>query len=109
MERRRHPRTQLQMSLSAIRLDPEGGDVVDRLHMLDISKGGMGAMTDRTYYPGQRLMLRLPLSENSGRRNVYATVVRCMAREEGYKIGLEFDAASVGSWCGVSTTTAIAA
>ena len=101
-ERRRHPRTLVNMSLSCIRLDPDGGDVVDRIHIVDISRGGMGAMTDRPYYPGQRILLRLPLTESSGHRNIHATIVRCRQRSEGYRVGLAFDATAISAWSGAS-------
>jgi len=89
------------MTLRGIRLDP-GGDVVDVFRMTDISRSGIGAFTDRPYYPGQRVVLRLPLSRERGRRNIYATVRRCDPEQEGYHVGLEFDTVSVGSWCGVA-------
>jgi len=108
MERRRHPRTQLQMTLNCIRLDPEGGDVMDTLHMVDISRSGLGAISDRPYYPGQRLVLCLPLSPNGGRRNIYARIIRCRQDQEGYRIGLQFDSASTAAWYG-STAAAPAA
>jgi len=106
MERRRHPRTQLEMTLQSIRLDPDGGELVDSLRMMDISKNGMGAVSERTFYPGQRIVLCLPLSSTSGRRNIYATIVRCKQGKEGYKVGLEFDTTSVNAWCGVSGAAA---
>ena len=90
-ERRRHPRTQLRMTLHGIRLDPDGGDVCDTLQMQDISRGGMGAVADRWLYPGQKVMLRLPTHPANGRRNLSATVVRCKRIQEGYRIGLQFD------------------
>jgi len=96
------------MTLRGIRLDP-GGDVVDTFRMTDISRSGIGAYTDRPYYPGQRLVLCLPLSRDRGRRNIYATVRRCDPEQEGYRVGLEFDTASVGSWCGVAAETPAAA
>ena len=108
IERRRHTRTQLQMTLKAIRLDPDGGDPVDTLHMTDISRGGMGCYADRAFYPGQRIVLCLPLSGRQGRRNVYATVVRCRQGEEGYRVGLEFDNASAGARYGMGQTVAAA-
>jgi len=98
MERRRHARTQLQMTLNCIRLDPEGGDVMDTLHMVDISRSGLGAISDRPYYPGQRIVLCLPLSPNGGRRNMYARVIRCRPDQDGYRIGLQFDSASTAAW-----------
>ncbi len=96
IERRRHPRTRLAMTLGCIRLDPDGGDVVDTLHMRDISRSGLGAYSARPYYPGQRIVLNLPTPADEGRRNVYATIVRCRQAEEGYSIGFAFDAPYVG-------------
>jgi len=99
-ERRRHPRTRLQMVLHGIRLDPDGGDVQDTLQMVDISRGGMGAVTDRWLYPGQRIVLRLPLAPDGRRKNMYASVVRCQKVQEGYRVGLEFDLSTVGATAG---------
>ena len=97
VERRRHPRTRLSMTLGCIRLDPDGGDVVDSLQMTDISRSGLGAQCRRPYYPGQRIVLNLPLPGSDGRRNVYATIVRCRTDGQEYKVGFEFDAPYVGS------------
>ena len=99
-ERRRHPRTKLQMMLHGIRLDPDGGDVRDTLQMVDISRGGMGAVVDRWLYPGQRIVLSMPLDPEGRRKNVYATVVRCKKVQEGYRTGLAFDLAGVGATTG---------
>ena len=96
LERRRHTRTRLSMMLHGIRLEPEGGDVQDTLHMVDISRGGMGALTDRCLYPGQRIVLCLPLHPDGGRRNMYATVVRCQKTKDGFRVGLEFDRVAFG-------------
>jgi hypothetical protein len=109
IERRRHPRTCVQMVLRGVRLDPEEGEILDTLRMVDISRGGMGAYVDRAAYPGQRFVLCLPLSENSGRRNIYATVMRSRPTESGCRVGLRFDNVAVGNWCGVSTAIAAAA
>jgi hypothetical protein len=99
----------VQMLLRGVRLDPEEGEILDTLRMVDISRGGMGAYLNRPAYPGQRFILRLPLSETTGRRNVYATVIRCRQTEDGCRVGLRFDNVSVGSWCGVSTAITAAA
>jgi len=109
MERRRHARTGLRMALMAIRLDPDCDEVIDTLHMTDISRGGIGAVSDRPFYPGQRILLCLPLSAGGGRRRIYATITRCRQGDEGYRIGMEFDTVSVGAWCGVSTSAVAAA
>lgn len=97
-ERRRHQRTVLQINMQCIRLDPEGGDVVDTLQTTDISRTGIGAISTRAYYPGQRILLCMPLSSVGGRRNIYATVTRCRPCEEGYNVGMDFDGVSLGAW-----------
>jgi len=94
-ERRRHPRTQLALMLHGVRLDPDGGDVYNTLQMTDISRSGMGAVVDRWLYPGQKVVLCLPLHPNGGRRNIYSTVVRCRKLSNGYGVGLEFDHVSL--------------
>ena len=99
MERRRHPRTRLNMSVRCIRLDPDCGDVVDHLHVMDVSRSGMGAVADRAFYPGQRVIVCLPMTDSSGRRDISATIVRCKHRGEGFHVGLEFEAAALGSTC----------
>jgi hypothetical protein len=108
MERRRHPRTKLQMTLQGIRLDPDGGDVVDALRMCDISRSGMGVHTARSFYPGQRVVLCLPLSDHGGRRNIYATVVRCSKEQEDFRVGMEFDTVSLGRLYGGASSVAAA-
>ncbi|HET6428637.1 MAG TPA: PilZ domain-containing protein [Phycisphaerae bacterium] len=94
-ERRRHPRTHLKMMLHGVRLDPDGGDVYDTLRMLDISRSGLGALVDRWLYPGQRVILCLPLHPDGGRRNIYSTVIRCRKGRQGFQVGLQFDRVSL--------------
>jgi hypothetical protein len=108
-ERRRHPRTRLHLMLHGINLDPEAGEVRDTLEMLDISRGGMGAIADRWMYPGQKIILCLPLHPEGGRRNVYATVIRCGRQQGGYRVGLQFDHAAVSAVQGLGLARAAAA
>ena len=108
IERRRHPRTVLNMSVSCLRLDPDGDDLIDRLHLVDVSRSGLGAMCDRPFYPGQRALVHLPLTRETGRRTVYATIVRCRQCSDGYRVGLEFDGSTVGSYSSDDLVTAAA-
>jgi len=89
-ERRMHPRTQVRMPVQAIRLDPDGGDLVHRMEMIDISRGGMGLVSNRSYYPGQRLVLKLP-APGMGVRSICAVVRRCRPDGERYRLGIQFD------------------
>jgi len=100
---------QLQMALRCIRLDPSDVDVVDTLHLADISRSGMGAYTDRAFYPGQRVVVCMPLSGENGRRNLYARVVRCRPDDEGYRVGLEFESATFPAWQSQDLTALAAA
>lgn len=109
VERRRYPRTQLQVTLRSIRLDPDGGDMVDCLHMTNISRAGIGAICDRAFYPGQRVVLNLPVAGSPARRNVYAKVVRCNQQRQAYHVGLEFENFGAGSWATGGGATTIAA
>ena len=108
-ERRRHARTPMRMPLRCLRLDPDGRNIVDILETVDISRSGLGVTTGGAYYPGQRLIVAMPLSETQGSRNLYATVVRCRHGDGRKRIGLEFDSASLGSWCGINGVAAAAA
>ena len=108
-ERRRHGRMPIEMSMRCVRFDPDGCDAVDVLETVDISHGGLGAISDGAFYPGQRVVVRLPLSDIGGRRNVYATVTRSDRRKEQYHVGMEFDMVKAGAWCGVSGAAVAAA
>jgi len=81
---------------------------VDCLHMQNISRSGLGAIVDRPFYPGQRVVLFLPV-QNQGRKNVYARVVRCHQYRHSYQVGLEFETLSTGNWCCVNTPAVAAA
>jgi len=78
-------------------MDPDGGDVLDKIQMMDISRSGLGAFSRRPFYPGQRIVLSLPISPEGRRRNVHATICRCRAIQDGYRIGLEFDGYKAGA------------
>lgn len=96
-EQRRHPRTRLHMPIHCVRLDPAGPSTLDRLEMIDISRSGIGAVSQQSYHPGERVVVRLPLSRAGGDRHMYARVTRCRPAGEGdYEVGLEFDAAARG-------------
>ncbi len=89
-ERRFHPRTQLTMAVQAIRLDPDGIDLVEQLEMVDLSRGGLGAMCGQRYYPGQRVVLKLP-APGMGVRSICAIVRRCGKADQRYRLGIEFE------------------
>ena len=104
-ERRRYVRTPLQIMLRALRMDPDG-DSMETFTMTDISRGGIGAVSERTYYPGQRVVLNMPLPDAPQRQRVYATIIRCRREQDGYHLGMSFDRPSVSE---ASTAALVAA
>ena len=109
-EKRRHPRTQIRMGMRCVLLDPDGPRILDHLDAVDISKGGIGAISEHRYYPGQRVLTSIPRAGDSSQRNMYATVVRCKPdREGGFQIGLAFDAATIGDAAEVRPALRVAA
>jgi hypothetical protein len=89
-ERRSFPRTQVRMPVQVTRMDPDGGDVVEQVEMVDISRGGMGALAGRWHYPGQRMVVRLP-GAGMGVRNICGIVLRCTPHEGMFHVGIEFE------------------
>lgn len=89
-ERRMYPRTQVQMRVQVLRLDPNEGDLVDELQMVDISRNGIGAVCERMFYPGQRLIMKLPAA-GMDVRNIRGQVRRCDRLDDRFIIGVEFD------------------
>ena len=96
-ERRLHPRTQLSMPLQLTRMDPDGGDLVEQVEMVDISRGGLGAICGRWHYPGQRVVVRLP-GPGMSARNICGIVRRCAPVGWQFRVGIEFDR-PIGSLC----------
>jgi len=89
-ERRLYPRTQVQMRIQVLRLDPNEGDLVDQIQMVDISRGGIGAISNKPFYPGQRLVMKLP-APGMDVRSLCGVVRRCDRRGEQFMVGVEFD------------------
>ncbi|NQU74804.1 MAG: PilZ domain-containing protein [Planctomycetes bacterium] len=88
-ERRQYPRTQLNLPVQVIRLDPDGEDLVEQIEMLDISRGGIGAMCSKMFYPGQRLVLSLP-ARGMGVRRVCGIIQRCTKQQDRFHLGIQF-------------------
>ena len=110
IERRRHSRASVHAGVRCIRLDPHEGGVIDEVDMVDLSYSGVGAISDSWYYPGQKVVVCLPADQEHGKRQMQATVRRCLSRnEEGYRLGFEFDHNSLNTWTNVSTPETVAA
>jgi hypothetical protein len=58
--------------------------------MIDISRGGVGAMSRRSHYPGQKVLMKLP-APGLGVRNVCGAVRRCSKVGDEYRLGIEFE------------------
>ena len=89
-ERRMHPRTRVNMSIQVMRMDPDAGDLIDQVEMVDISRGGIGLVSDKSFYPGQRLVMKLPAT-GMDVRSICGVIRRCERRGESFQVGVEFD------------------
>ncbi len=108
MERRRHHRVKLTKRIKGLRLDPDGGEIVEPLETIDVSRSGLGAFSQRSFYPGQRVVLQMPRADSDGLRNICATVVRCSRGEQTFRVGMEFDGSSADTAVGVAEEFAAA-
>jgi len=101
----------MDTTLNCICLDPDAVDVVNSLRTIDISRGGIGALSRRPFYPGERLVLCMPLSPGTGRRNLYASVVqsRYDCQNEGHRVGLRFHNGAIGACQGIDVSITSAA
>jgi len=98
------------MGVRCIRLDPHEGGVIDELDLVDLSRSGVGAVSSNWYYPGQKVVVCMPADSVRGKRQMQATVKRCLSRNEpGYRIGLEFDHNSLDTWSNINTMATLAA
>lgn len=78
--------------------------------MVDLSRSGAGAISNSWYYPGQKVVICLPGDTEHGKRQICATVRRCLSRhKEGFRLGLEFDHNSLNTWSSLSAKATIAA
>jgi hypothetical protein len=106
-ERRLYPRTQISMPVQVTRMDPDGGDLVEQVEMVDISRGGLGFLAGRWHYLGQRVMVRLP-GAGMGVRNICGIVRRCIRTDGTYRVGVEFER-PIASLCADAPNIAAAA
>lgn len=101
-ERRRYPRRSWDAQLQSIYINSEGRRIIEMIHVVDISRGGLGAVTRDEHEVGEHFVLGLP--EPSGRtRYVHAKVVRCWNDNAGPHIGMQFTdiPADLGFWLNV--------
>ncbi len=102
-ERRRFPRWTWDAQLQSIYIDSDGRKIVELIRAVDISKGGLGAITRYAHTIGEHFVLGLP--EPDGKtRYVHAKVVRSWDDEEGSHVGMKFSniPADLGHWLNVS-------
>lgn len=98
-ERRRFPRAEWQAELPVIFFDAAGRRIMKTLKTVDISRSGLGMLSERDHYVGQHFVLCLP--EPTGRtRYVHARVVRCNRQHDRTRLGLEFNdrPSDLGCW-----------
>jgi len=110
IERRRHTRASMNVGVRCIRLDPHEGGVIDQVDMVDLSRSGVGAVSEKWYYPGQKVVVCLPPDSMHAGRQMRATVKRCLSlNTPGYRLGLEFDHNSLHTWADLDAKALAAA
>ena len=93
-ERRRHGRRSVRFRAEAKRIDHT---LVARrspffsVTVLDVSTGGIRAVTRQPVIAGERLHLTLP-PESGMRRQIWGKVIRCAPRQDGWSLAIQFDA-----------------
>jgi hypothetical protein len=101
-ERRRFPRWSWKAELQGIYVDSEGRKIVEMIQAVDISKGGLGAITRDEHDVGQHFVIGLP-QPNGRTRYVHAKVVRCWNDQNGQHVGMKFSdiPADLGHWLNI--------
>lgn len=92
-ERRRHLRTRVRLLAEARRLDntltacraPRFG-----LTILDVSDGGISAISRQPVQDGERLVIYMP-PESGLPKRIFGRVVRCDAQRDGWSLAIRFD------------------
>lgn len=93
-ERRVFTRKQAQVSVMGRRLDHSvmaRRFPTLRMHLRDISLGGISAIIDEPISQGERLCVSLPGSEMHSPWDAFGRVLRCEPSSTGYRIAVEFD------------------
>ena len=91
-ERRKWPRSILQMPVEAVRTrlpQAETARVIN-LHLRNVSRGGIGGMSPVRLEPAENITVFFPPIGSSPGRDVSARVVRCDQAHDLYHIGLAF-------------------
>lgn len=98
-ERRRYPRRSWNAEVQSIYVTTAGRRVVEVIRVVDISRGGLGAITRNDHDVGEHFVVGLP--DPSGRtRYVHGKVVRSWNDQNGPHIGMQFSKvpADLGLW-----------
>jgi len=92
-ERRRYPRCIVGMPVQAVRADTPQDDPrrMVGLHVLDLSRGGVGAASQEAIKPAQPLVLFFPPVGPGRGRDTPGMVVRCQERGTHYAVGIAFE------------------
>lgn len=98
-ERRRYPRRIWSAELVGLYEGTTETRAVERLAALDISTGGMAALSDSDHPVGRCFLLGLP-KIGGGVRYIFARVVRCQPIDDiGLReVGLAFDGVAMHEW-----------
>lgn len=91
-ERRRFRRSELGMPVTAVRPHANENDPrrIVGLHVLNLSRGGLRAVTCEALDKQEEVVLFLPPLGTQMGRDATGQVVRCIARSDHYELGIAF-------------------
>jgi hypothetical protein len=93
-ERRVFPRKEIHVQVDGRRLDHSIHALQQptlKLHLRDLSFGGLSAISDYPLGQGEHLSVIFPPREQQGGWDAYGRVIRCMPSSLGYQVAVQFD------------------
>jgi len=93
-ERRTFRRSVVGMPVQAVRRGTPADDPrrLVSLHVLNVSRGGVGAVTQACLVEREPVMLFFPPLGPGKGRDTPGRIVRCVAAADAYRVGIAFDA-----------------
>ncbi len=91
-DRRQFPRARLELPVTVVRQDTplDSRDRVVRMHVLDVSRGGLLAASAEALDAREPVVVFFPPMGPRRGRDTHGRVVRCHEIQDKYRVGIEF-------------------
>ncbi len=91
-DRRQFPRAQLRLPVTVVRRNVplEAQNRVLRLKVLDVSRGGVGAVSSEALETSEPVVVFFPPMGARRGRDTRGDVVRCQEAQDAYRVGIAF-------------------